>query len=495
MTERITCPVFEHASSQRPEVPCGEEPTGRSHRSPVGEELNGQTSGGQSAVVSNNRTLSYQQLENAIELAVGNLKRLGVKPRERVALISPNMTEYIIALFALWRQGAVACLLSTRLPQEGARVCLQNISCARTLKGDSALFFVDDQGMKKGAVPFWGVNDPADIMFTSGSSGEPKAVAHSFGNHYYSALAANEHIPVSPGDRWLLSLPLYHVGGLGILWRTFLAGGTVVVPDPSTDLADSLRKFNITHVSLVSTQLHRLLNDPKNVAVLQKMKVILIGGSAIPDALIRKAVAVRLPVHVTYGLTETASQVATSERLSKENSLPRGRILKNAQVRISDDHEILVKGKTLFQGYVNGKNIELPLDKEGWFHTGDFGCLNEDGTLTVLGRKDNMFISGGENIQPEEIERHLCHIDGVVQAVVVPVKSEEFGARPVAFVQTKEGTRISKKEIQSLLRDYLPSFKLPDQIYAWPSTVQAGLKPNRSYFLRLLKDSSSLKAI
>ena len=411
----------------------------------MGEELNGQTSGGQSAVVSNNRTLSYQQLENAIELAVGNLKRLGVKPRERVALISPNMTEYIIALFALWRQGSGGLPVEHAPAARGGACLPSKYFLRQNFKRGQRPFFVDDQGMKKGAVPFWGVNDPADIMFTSGSSGEPKAVAHSFGNHYYSALAANEHIPVSPGDRWLLSLPLYHVGGLGILWRTFLAGGTVVVPDSSTDLADSLRKFNITHVSLVSTQLHRLLNDPKNVAVLQKMKVILIGGSAIPDALIRKAVAVRLPVHVTYGLTETASQVATSERLSKENSLPRGRILKNAQVRISDDHEILVKGKTLFQGYVNGKNIELLLDKEGWFHTGDFGCLNEDGTLTVLGRKDNMFISGGENIQPEEIERHLCHIDGVVQAVVVPVKSEEFGARPVAFVQTKEGTRISKK--------------------------------------------------
>lgn len=467
MTERITCPVSRHAQEH-------------------GEKI---------ALASNNRTLSYQQLEDAIELAVGNLNRLGVKPCERVALISPNMTEYIIALFALWRQGAIACLLSTRLPQEGARACLQNISCAKILKGDSALFYHLVITEKKGAVPFWGVNAPADIMFTSGSSGEPKAVAHSFGNHYFSALAANEHIPVTSGDRWLLSLPLYHVGGLGILWRTFLAGGTVVVPDPSTDLADSLREFSITHVSLVPTQLHRLLSDPKNLAVLQKMKAILIGGSAIPDALVRKAVDARLPVHVTYGLTEMASQVATSKRLTNEDPLPRGRILRCAQARISDDHEILVKGKTLFQGYVNGDTIELPSDKEGWFHTGDLGCLDEDGTLTVLGRKDNMFISGGENIQPEEIERHLCHIEGIVQAVVVPVKNEEFGARPVAFVQTKEGTRVSREEIQSFLRNYLPSFKLPDQIYSWPATVQAGLKPNRAYFLRLIKKTSSLEAI
>ena len=149
----------------------------------------------------------------------------------------------------------------------------------------------------------------------------------------------------------------------------------------------------------------------------------------------------------------------------------------------------------LFQGYVKGEKIAPALDKEGWFHTGDLGCLNEDGTLTVLGRKDNMFISGGENIQPEEIERHLCHIEGIVQAVVVPVKSEEFGSRPVAFVEIKDGIHISQKEIHSFLRDYLPSFKLPNQIYSWPATAHPGLKPDRSYFLRLIKDSSSLKAI
>jgi O-succinylbenzoic acid--CoA ligase len=332
-------------------------------------------------------------------------------------------------------------------------------------------------------------------MFTSGSSGEPKAVVHSFGNHYYSALAANECIPVGPGDRWLLSLPLYHVGGLGIVFRTFVGGGAVVIPEPGEDIAQAIHRHNVTHVSFVPTQLSRLLATPANIGILRKLKAILVGGGPIPDALIRKVVDARLPVHVTYGLTEMASQVATSKRLTKEDPLPDVRPLRYSEVRVSVDNEILVRGKTLFAGYWQNGRVEPCVDKQGWFATGDLGCLNADGTLTVLGRKDNMFISGGENIQPEEIERHLCHIDGVVQAVVVPVKSEEFGARPVAFVQTKEGTRISKKEIQSLLRDYLPSFKLPDQIYAWPATVQAGLKPNRSYFLRLLKDSSSIKAI
>lgn len=469
MSERIACPVSQHAAKK----------------------------GGQSAVVGKDRSFSYQQLRESIDLAAENLQRLGVKPRERVAVVAPNSVEYIVTLFALWRCGALACLLSTRLPEEGVRSCLQNIFCARTIApksvtGTNFLLRKSVPVTDFGAGTEYALNDPADIMFTSGSSGEPKAVAHSFWNLYHSALAANEHIPVSPGDRWLLSLPLYHVGGLGIVWRTFLAGGTVVVPEAEADLADSLRRFDITHVSLVPTQLHRLFGDPKNISVLQKMKTILLGGSAIPDALIRKAIDASLPAYVSYGLTEMASQVATSERLTKENPFSSGRILKNAQVKIFADSEILVRGKTLFQGYVKSENIEPALDQEGWFHTGDLGCLNQDGTLTVLGRKDNMFISGGENIQPEEIERHLCHMEGIIQAVVVPVASEEFGHRPVAFIEMKEGARVSQKEIQVFLRNYLPSFKLPDRIYSWPeSTPQRGIKPGRSYFFKLIQGKSS----
>ena len=465
MTERISCPVFAHTQKD-------------------GERI---------ALVSNNRSLTCRQFNDAI-----HLKRLNVKPRERVALIAPNSIEYIVTLFALWRRGAVACLLSTRLPEEGIKAALKAIACTRTIMPEKSVTgtnFQESASIEE-LVPVTDLNAPSDIMFTSGTSGEAKAVVHTFGNHYHSALAANEHIPVASGDRWLLSLPLYHVGGLGIIWRTFLAGATVVVPEAKEDIGESLRKYDVTHVSLVPIQLHRLLSDLKNLTVLQKMKAILIGGSAIPDVLVRKAIDARLPVHVSYGLTEMASQVATSKRLTKEDPLPRGYILKNAQVRISDDHEILTRGKTLFQGYVRADKIDPSLDKAGWFHTGDLGCLNEDGTLTVLGRKDNMFISGGENIQPEEIERHLCHIEGVVQAVVVPVRSEEFGSRPVAFVQFKEGKQFSRTQILSSLREYLPSFKLPDRIYSWPAVAQIGIKPDRSYFLKLIQEKrSSVKSI
>jgi O-succinylbenzoic acid--CoA ligase len=188
-----------------------------------------------------------------------------------------------------------------------------------------------------------------------------------------------------------------------------------------------------------------------------------------------------------------ASQVATSDRLSSENHFRGARVLNYRQVKISDEGEILVKGQTLFEGYWEGEGLRRPWDKEGWFATGDLGSLGGDGTLTVSGRRDTMFICGGENIHPEEIERHLCQIDGIVQAIVVPVEDEEFGARPAAFIQTTKEMRLSKKEILTSLRDRLPSFKVPVQIHTWPAIVRTGIKPNRSHFIRLMRNENQFK--
>ncbi len=459
MTQSFACPVYRHAKDDR--------------QNP--------------AIIRGDRILTYQRLEATIGSATQRLKALGVKEGDRVALATQNSVEYLIVLFALWRLGAVVCLVNPRLPPTALQRSLAGIQCSRVLDALNELCQV---GVPEATFDGrYACQDLADIMWTSGSSGEPKAVVHSFGNHYYNALGANAHIPIASGDRWLLSLPLYHVSGLGIVWRTWLAAGTLVIPASVQEITQE----KVTHISLVATQLHRLLEDPQGVDFLQGLKAILIGGGPISEALIHQVVAQDLPVYVTYGLTEMASQVATSLRLTRRAPLPRPHILKHAEVGISVEGEILVKGKTLFPGYAainaDGAMTVMPaLDQEGWFHTGDLGCLHTAGTLSVAGRKDNMFICGGENIQPEEIERHLCCLEGIIQAVVVPVPDEEFGVRPVAFIQTRKGanSRVTRSEILSSLRGELPSFKLPVHIYPWPfDTVAQDTKPDRLLLKRL----------
>jgi O-succinylbenzoic acid--CoA ligase len=152
--------------------------------------------------------------------------------------------------------------------------------------------------------------------------------------------------------------------------------------------------------------------------------------------------------------------------------------LPEREVSISQGGEILVRGATLFAGYVEDGTPDRPVDSDGWFHTGDLGELDENGFLRVLGRKDNMFVSGGENIQPEEIEEALSALSGVEAAVVVPVDDPEFGQRPVAFVRM-EGEKTV--DLAPGLEKILPRFKIPVAFYAWPEEG-GGMKVNRVSF-------------
>ena len=192
--------------------------------------------------------------------------------------------------------------------------------------------------------------------------------------------------------------------------------------------AEEVRARAVTHSYLVPTQLYRLLRDGNSA--LQSLKAILLGGAPAPRALIDEAIERKLPVYRSYGLTEMASQVTTTPPGSSTEGLrTSGRLLPYRELRIADDGEILVRGLTRFEGYVQGDDVLPSVDEEGWFHTRDRGSVDDLGMLHVEGRMDNLFISGGENVQPEEIERALLELPGVEEAIVVPVPDEEFGSQ------------------------------------------------------------------
>jgi len=210
------------------------------------------------------------------------------------------------------------------------------------------------------------------------------------------------------------------------------------------------------------------------------LKAILMGASAMPPGLIHEAHSRGLPLHTSYGLTEMASQVsATVPDAPLEQLKTSGCVLTHRELRVDEDGEILVRGETLFTGYVEGDQIIRPLDTDGWFHTKDLGIQTSDGFLIVHGRKDNLFISGGENIQPEEIEEAFLDLPGVSDAVVVDVPDPEFGYRPVAFVR-RAGTDTSMNLQEELYR-VLPRFKVPKTIYVWPADAPEGMKVDRSF--------------
>ena len=291
-----------------------------------------------------------------------------------------------------------------------------------------------------------------------------------------------------------MSLPLFHVGGLAIFFRSLLSGSSIVIPAKNKSLIQNIEKNQITHLSLVPTQLQRLLKTVKGRNSLHKLKLILLGGSAIPESLMEHSSKLGLKLRTTYGSTEMASQVATSSPVkTKKGWLAAGKVLPFREVRISPQNQIELRGKTLFCGYLSESGLNQPFDNQGWFSSGDTGYLikknNEKKTespqlaekndyLIVTGRKDSMFISGGENIHPEEIERSLLQFPDTERAAVVAVKDPEFGQRPVAFV--KSSVSASEHELRKFLEKSLPRFKIPELFLPWPEFAEDGLKPSRN---------------
>jgi len=457
------------------------------------------------ALITNNQTITYAEYYQLVATAAAKLHRSGVVADQRVAIVSVNSVEYTILLMALFHLGAVACPISPRLPEKSILEYMEKIKCTKLFDLSHQLtidmplqfqklaaaeivdFTATDKAPRNDS--FISLDQDATIIGTSGTSGQPKAVLHTYGNHYYSAVGSNKNIKVQPGNRWLLSLPLYHIGGLAILFRTMLGGGAVVIADSNVDLLDMIRRYQITHLSLVHTQLYRLLQESSLAEEMKQLKAVLVGGSHVVKSLIKKAHEHGLPLFTTYGLTEMASQVTTtSPGDSLEKLLTSGRLLKHRQIKISTEGEIIVKGETLFRGYAEHDQVVLPVDSNGWFHTGDTGHLNGASYLTVLGRKDNMFISGGENVYPEEIEGALCLSDDVSEAVVVPMEDNEFGFRPVAFLRTAGNKYVRKSDLVARLEHHLPRFKIPVRFYEWPEkTSDNSLKPACHFFRELAR--------
>ncbi|TCP97668.1 2-succinylbenzoyl-CoA synthetase [Cricetibacter osteomyelitidis] len=299
----------------------------------------------------------------------------------------------------------------------------------------------------------------ATLTLTSGSSGSPKAVVHTIDAHLANAQGVCELTQFQPHNSWLLSLPLYHVSGQGIVWRWLLSGAELHLP--GDDFYASV--LNATHVSLVPTQAQRLLQYIESHKISQfRTAHILLGGTLIPVELTQKLTALGIQSYTGYGMTEMASTVFAKISDGKKGV---GQALRGREYRLVND-EIWLRGAGLADGYwQNGKIVSL-LNEQGWFQTKDKGYWFDD-ELIVIGRVDNMFISGGENIQPEEIEAVIQQYELVRQAFVLPIDDSEFGQRPVAFVafsQTFSAELTS--QLQKWLSDKIEKFKQPVAYYA-----------------------------
>jgi O-succinylbenzoic acid--CoA ligase len=388
---------------------------------------------------------------------VFDLRKRGVSKKSRVAFVARTEPSTLVLFLALFRIGAASCPISFRFPEERVQELLKHLEPA---------FFLETATLS--------LNGPQDsfceieedslavLMPTSGSLGSPKIVALTYGNLFWSAQGSLQLLPIEEQDRILLSLPLFHVSGLMLCMRALMKKACLVFSS-----LEALHTHQIQFLSLVPTQLFRVCKHPAP----STLKGVLMGGAPLSFSLWKEATEKGYPLLTSYGLTETCSQVTLDLSPSYvDGRITSGSPLPFRELQLACDGEILVKGKTLFSGYRKQDQME----KE-WFATNDLGKWTPDGKLLVLGRKDSQFISGGENIFPEEIEAALLRLPEMMQALVVPVSDVEFGMRPCAFVQTRNS--FDELNILAQLRETLPAFMLPCKILPFPK--EEGIKFSR----------------
>ncbi len=403
------------------------------------------------------------------------LSKQGLQEGDVVALRTRFLSEAPGLPFACWSLGLIFMPLDPRLKAATLDPIKKDIEIKLFIKPEHFpaahpvpdVSFSFDLYAEKAAL----------VILTSGSTGYAKCALLSLKNLFSSAETLAAFFELRRGERWLHVLPDFHIGGLAIWLRCFIRGATVV----SRESVEDGLPGNLTHMSLVAAQMRRVLL--REIHSPEKLRAVLLGGSAIPASLLKQALRLGWPVYSSYGLTEMASTVAVKRHFDPPDLNPAdAAILPGRQVSLSGN-EILLRGDTLFLGYYKNGVIESALDEKGWFASGDLGRL-KNSCLTVTGRRDNMFVSGGENIQPEEIERHLLRMDGVENALVLPRPDPRFGQRAVAVVSLSK--ELAAEDIKAFLAESLPSFKIAEDFFYWPSGESSGIKWRRKDMLSQL---------
>ena len=416
-----------------------------------------------------------------------------VRAGDHVALLMSNGPASVLSLLALMRLGAVIVPLNTRLIAEELKWQLKNSGCRLLIcerdgealaraAADATLVFPDVASLTAWDDAYAGadidLNRDFAIIHTSGTSGRPKAAILTYSNIFQSALGSAFRLGVLPDDRWLCVLPLYHVGGLSIIMRSLIYGTALELSPMKRFDADAVNRLlaerPISMISLVPTMLSRLL-DAKARPWNPRLRLVLLGGEATPVTLVSRCAEADIPIAPSYGLSEAASQVATAtpdQLQSKPESV--GKPLLFTQLRVLDERgddaapgapgEIIVKGPQVMRGYHNEPAATARSLRDGWLHTGDIGYLDADGDLVVLQRREDLIVSGGENIYPAEVEKALREHPAVEEAVAIGLEDAKWGQRVAAAVQLSESQVLSQDAIVAFARQRLAAYKIPREI-------------------------------
>ena len=462
------------------------------------------------AVVEGERRLNYHQLNRRVNRLASALQASGLQLGDRISILSYNCLEFVEVIMAAAKLGLILVPLNWRLTPSELAFNL-NDSGAETLFFDADLVELADgvkgtTPLKRFIVfgekqisqarayesllseqsksepetkPVPNLDTPHIIMYTAGTTGKPKGAILSQGASFWNVVNLNVALDFTSNDRNLLVLPMFHIGGIGLFTLPMLYdGGTVVIQrtfDPVKTLA-LLEEERITLFFGVPAIFLALIQHPEfDASAFKNVRLVMSGGAPLPVSLVKQYREAGIVLQQGFGMSEAAPSIAT---LAKELALKKagsiGRALMHLEARIVDDNmsvvptgdvgELVIRGPNLLQGYWNRPEATKEAFTGGWFHTGDLARMDADGELYIVERKKDMFISGGENVYPAEVENMLFGLPQIAEAAVFGIADEKWGEVGRAVVALKEGQNLTGDEIIDHLKERLAKYKIPKSV-------------------------------
>ena len=453
------------------------------------------------AIIFEDQSLSYSDLQGRVDAVAHALVGLKVEPGDRILLFLPNIPEFAVAYLAVQKVGAIAVSANVMLTTEELRYLVEDSGAAllftaaalgqawKPLLGSVRVVLCE--GEKPGVltleeiagehVPFRAremqPDDPAAILYTSGTTGKQKGATLSHGNLVSNSFAAAHIQGITPDDRLMLFLPLFHVFGQNAIMNTAFAGAATVVLQRRYDPVATLNVIERSRVSMffaVPTIYIALLNGGVNPERLRSVRYYFSAAATMPVEIAErwKATYGRAIVE-GYGLTET-SPFASYNHIWHHRPGSVGTPIDNVEIKIfdTDDHEvangtwgeICIKGPNVMLGYWNRPEDTALAIRDGWFHSGDIGYLDKDGYIFIVDRVKDMINAAGFKIWPREVEEVLFQHPAVKECAVVGLDDPEKGEIPAAFLVLREGVSLTVDEFDAYCREHLAAYKVPRRV-------------------------------
>jgi O-succinylbenzoic acid--CoA ligase len=440
-------------------------------------------SGTEPFIITGTVKYSFDEAENIIQKYSLYFIDNDIKAGNYIGILLDNCIEFVFSTLALMNIGAIPVLFNKRHSETEIKELFSFTGCKFLISKEQqqlpGLKLPQTSNLTEAPAciqPEILSQDTALIIFTSGSRNKPKGVMITYGNLLQSAIGSDSVLSYCSTDTWMATLPFYHIGGFSIIIRALTYRLSLYLPDniKADTLKHALDNFNPAHISLVSTQAVRLLE--KGYTPGSKLRSVLLGGGFFSDELVFSLLKAKWPIIKVYGSTECSSHITAHWVKDDKHLSSAGKEIAGNRVTICDEKgnllqpesigEIVLEGPVVTKGYVNNAQETDKKYKSGKYFTGDFGYLDPEGYLYLSARREDLIISGGENINPAEIEEAISKFAPVEEAAVFAEDDPHWGQVPAAVVKLRDKNEVFTLDIlNNFLQGKIASFKLPKKLY------------------------------